>query len=116
MGGGGLRPVFRGLQLLWLTALITSFMTGSALVVDKGLVLRMKFHPPRLPEDLEHLLILLSPAFFLALISSTKWMCTILDISSSGIWPWRPLRCTQRASGGLLSWRGEPSRLFGRAS
>jgi len=65
-GGGGLRPVFRGLQVLWLMALIASFMTGSVVVVDKDPVFRLKLHLPRLPEDLDHLLILISPAFFLA--------------------------------------------------
>ena len=66
LGGGGLRPVFRGLELLWLFAVLTPFVSGSFRLVQRELSVRWRLYPLRGAGDIRHLMILLTPALFLA--------------------------------------------------
>jgi hypothetical protein len=64
--GGGLRPVFRGLQLLWLLAILSVFVSRSPRIAGRHLSARLTYWRPRGLMDLHHFAILLSPIVFLA--------------------------------------------------
>jgi hypothetical protein len=65
MDGGGLRPVFRGLQILWLAAILSLFVSGSVRLVGRRPGVRCKLHPLRLAH-FRHLMILCVPVVYLA--------------------------------------------------
>ena len=64
--GGELQLVFRGLQILWMTAFIATFVSASVRVANKKPVLRCRLNHLRFPDTLYNLLILLLPGVFLA--------------------------------------------------
>ncbi len=64
--GGGLRPVFRGLQLLWLLAILSVFVSGSLRIAGRHLSVQLTYWPLRGIGDLHHSAILFVPIVFLA--------------------------------------------------
>ena len=64
--GGGLQPVFRGLQLLWLLAILSVFVSRSPRIAGRRGSARLEYWRPRGLVDLHHFAIPLSPITFLA--------------------------------------------------
>ena len=64
--GGGLRPLFRGPQVLWVLAVLSLFVSLSVRTAGAGRTLRVVTHLPRRIGDLPPLLTVAAPLFFLA--------------------------------------------------
>jgi hypothetical protein len=64
--GGGLRPVFRGLQILWLLAIVSVFVSRSPRIAGRPFSVQLTARPWRGMGDLRHAAILLAPLVFRA--------------------------------------------------
>ena len=63
--GGGLRPVFRGLQILWILAIVSVFVSRSPRIAGRPFSVRLTFRPWRGAADLRQAAILFAPLVFL---------------------------------------------------
>ena len=64
--GGGLLPVFRGLQLLWLLSILSVCVSGPRPRAGGTRSVRLTYWLPRAVGDVRHVAILLAPVVFLA--------------------------------------------------
>ena len=65
MDGGGLRPLFRGLQVVWIFSILSVFVSASVRIAGRRPAVTYAVHRVR-GAHLQHLMVLVVPVVYLA--------------------------------------------------